>query len=312
MVSSRTKQELLRFVHYFCTVTEVRPVSTNASYAVFLKRTKNRLVLNEAALLSMVRRHRGLETIVLDLNTESMAHVVRVLRGANMLIAMHGSALVLSMFLRPNSTVLELFPFAVNPDHYTPYKTLAQLRGIFYLSWRNLNKSNTITHPNREPHLGGIAHLSPEQQQNILQSNEVPRHLCCTHPEWLFRIYQDTVVDDSVGPILEKVPDARHYPNQLYQPLLPGYAINVQCTLDRHQRLLLVDWLPPWNIQYILDGNCHYEVWLQTGSAATTLESPCCRYSGHTNETVFKVWVRAVCQENTGPFNIFPAQCSLD
>ena len=67
--------------------------------------------------------------------------------------------------------------------------------GITYVAWRNVDHRNTVTHPDNPWHQGGIKHLSSTEQAQILASREVPLHLCCRNPEWLFRIYQDTVVD---------------------------------------------------------------------------------------------------------------------
>ena len=93
--------------------------------------------------------------------------------------------------------MVELFPYAVNPQHYTPYKTLASLpgMGIIYRSWRNMDPLHTLGHPTRQWDRGGISHLSEEEQKRIMDSPEVPQHLCCRDPEWLYRIYQDTIVD---------------------------------------------------------------------------------------------------------------------
>ncbi|XP_064465561.1 protein O-linked-mannose beta-1,4-N-acetylglucosaminyltransferase 2-like [Ornithodoros turicata] len=310
---SQARLEVAQFVEYFRNAAGVKLAAKSRGCAVFLKRTQNRRVLNEDALLAMVRRYTGLETIVLDINSEPMSYVIKLISRADMLTAMHGSALVLSMFLKPNSAVLELFPYGINPEHYTPYKTLAHLRGIFYLSWRNTNKSNTVAHPNRKPHLGGIMHLSPEEQQKVLDSDKVPQHLCCEDPEWLFRIYQDTVVDNSIVPLLEKIRRARQdytHPPRV-DKLLPGFVRDVECLVEEVGHLL-VRWKEPWNTNYVTDSDCQYEVWLQTESGVTAVKTRCCYYSVNINETVLKIWVRAICAGNIGGFNVFPAQCSVE
>ena len=47
-----------------------------------------------------------------------------------MVIGMHGSILIMTMFCRRGTVFLELFPFGVPPENYTPYKTLAGLSGM--------------------------------------------------------------------------------------------------------------------------------------------------------------------------------------
>lgn len=46
-----------------------------------------------------------------------------------MAIGLHGSLLIMSMFLPTTAVLVELFPYAVPADNYTPYRTLAQLPG---------------------------------------------------------------------------------------------------------------------------------------------------------------------------------------
>ena len=51
---------------------------------------------------------------------------------------MHGSILALAMFLPPRSAVVELFPYGVPPQDYTPYRTLAELphMQLAYGAWQ--------------------------------------------------------------------------------------------------------------------------------------------------------------------------------
>ena len=77
---------------------------------------------------------------------------------------------------------------------------------IIYRSWRNLDVTKTVSHPYREPSLGGIHHLPLKEQWAIKKSEEVKPALCCQDPEWLFRIYQDTIVD--VDEVIGVVRDA--------------------------------------------------------------------------------------------------------
>lgn len=96
-------------------------------------------------------------------------HKVAVLSNTGLAIGLHGSILVLAMFLPPGSLLAELYPFAVPSKSYTPYKTMAQLPGLDlnYLSWENRHEANTVVHINNPPHLGGIAHLPQAEQLKV-------------------------------------------------------------------------------------------------------------------------------------------------
>jgi len=92
--------------------------------------------------------------------------------------------------------LIELYPFAVPAENYTPYRTLTTLKGmqLVYKAWENAHEENTVVYPDRPRLQGGIRHLPEEDQQKILNTKTVPKHTCCEDPYWLFRIYQDTTV----------------------------------------------------------------------------------------------------------------------
>lgn len=110
---------------------------------------------------------------------------------------MHGSVLIMSLFMPRRSVLIELYPYAVPPEGYTPYKTLAGLKGmnLVYRPWKNTHKENNIPHPDRDMYHGGLVHLSDDERRKIEETLTVPPHVCCTDPYWLFRIYQDTKVE---------------------------------------------------------------------------------------------------------------------
>eukprot|EP00039_Didymoeca_costata_P007376 m.99069 g.99069 ORF g.99069 m.99069 type:complete len:147 (+) comp13661_c1_seq3:577-1017(+) len=130
----------------------------------------------------------GSNAKILSLEDTSIPSLLAELYKTNVLIGMHGSALIFSIFLPPKAGVIELFPYGVPPEHYTPYKTLTKLAGmdLQYASWRNHNRDKTITHPDwlhsltadyfkfleymcccRPRHLGGIAHLPHDIQEKV-------------------------------------------------------------------------------------------------------------------------------------------------
>ncbi|CAN7990405.1 unnamed protein product [Ixodes hexagonus] len=309
-------KEIKLFAKHFLKMLDIQPSSSAESgYAIVVLRSKNRLILKAEELLDMVRTHTALMPVVVDLEKEALSKVIQLLVGAKLLVAMHGSALILSMFMKPGAVVLEMFPYGISPNQYTPYKTLANLpeMGLVYKSWRNTNLSNTVSHPEYEPSLGGILHLPVEQQDRIVQSSQVPPHLCCENPEWLFRIYQDTIVDSSIIPVLmevrtTKVPEDKG----LTEAMCPGPVIDIKCAikeLAQNQRLLHISWAKPWNVEFVGFRSCTYEVWLQSDSRVQTFQVESVEYRNLTIETGFRVWVKAMCDGNSGRFNVFPAYC---
>uniref|UniRef100_A0A1E1X939 Putative glycosyltransferase n=1 Tax=Amblyomma aureolatum TaxID=187763 RepID=A0A1E1X939_9ACAR len=308
--------EVQYFIPFFLHAFDVPATSqTNEKYALIISRTRNRLITNIDELVLMVQLHTRLTPLVIDFENKSLREVVVMLRNTKLLISMHGSALILSAFLQPGSAVLEMFPYGINPNNYTPYKTLAKLPGmmIAYAAWRNTNKNNTVFHPEYEPQFGGIYHLSQEAQQQILQSEEVPLHLCCDNPKWLFHIYQDTAVDTSIMPLLVNLStyavdtsDARQ------QTFFPGPVMELKCEIWQrcgNSKQLTVSWREPWNIAFIGFQHCHYEVWLKSSAEVEMFHTNLTVFDRHIAESVVQVWVKAMCDEQSGSFNVYPASC---
>ena len=310
-------------------------------YAVLLTRKHNRLILNDLDLSLVLATQLKLKVMAVGIETHSLAQIVSMLSKASVLIGMHGSLLSLAMFLPVGAIMVELFPYAVNPQHYTPYKTLAGLpgMGIIYRSWRNMDPLHSVGHPGRHWDRGGIIHLSQEEQKRIRDSQEVPRHLCCRDPEWLYRIYQDTIVDVQNVVLLIKSAaiadgnDLSHNISQkhpgdadlLFHKLYPGKVQNISCnagTGDLSESIhstppsISLSWKPPWNVKYLVSHSVKYEVWIQEHSlehyTAWIMSRTSYKFTAglrpHTN---YSIWVRCILDDNTlGPFNQRHVLCS--
>ncbi|KAK2113189.1 Protein O-linked-mannose beta-1,4-N-acetylglucosaminyltransferase 2 [Saguinus oedipus] len=235
------------------------------------EKLNNRLILNEAELLLALAQEFQMKTVTVSLEDHTFADVVRLVSNASILVSMHGAQLVTTLFLPRGATVVELFPYAVNPDHYTPYKTLAMLLGmdLQYVAWRNMMAEDTVTHPEQPWDQGGVTHLDRAEQARILQSREVPRHLCCRNPEWLFRIYQHTRVDiPSLIQTIQRVVKGRPGPRKPKWTigLYPGKVRDAWCQASVHgasEARLTISWQIPWNLKYLKVREVKYEVWLQ-------------------------------------------------
>lgn len=285
-------------------------------YILVFSRTHNRLILNEAELLLELAQEFQMKTVTVSLEDHTFADVVRLVSNASMLVSMHGAQLVTALFLPRGATVVELFPYAVNPDHYTPYKTLATLPGmdLQYVAWRNMIRENTVTHPERPWDQGGITHLDRAEQARILQSREVPRHLCCRNPEWLFRIYQDTRVDiPSLMQSIRRVVKGRPGPRRQRWAisLYPGKVREARCQASVQgatEARLSVSWQIPWNLKYLKVREVRYEVWLQEQGENTYVPYMLTLQNHTFTEnikpfTTYLVWVRCIFNRSLlGPF----------
>ncbi|XP_073534154.1 protein O-linked-mannose beta-1,4-N-acetylglucosaminyltransferase 2 [Phyllobates terribilis] len=290
--------------------------SASEDYIVLFSRTMDRLIVNEAELLLALAQEFQMKTITVSLEDHTFTDIVRLISNASMLVCMHGAQLVMSLFLPKGAAVVELFPYGVNPDHYTPYKTLATLPGmeLQYVGWQNKEIANTITYPERPWEQGGIIHLDASEQERIKKSKEVPRHLCCRNPEWLFRIYQDTKVDvtsliQAIRSVVKTKPGTRKqkWANGLY----PGKVRESRCQASSSEASvtkLSVTWHIPWNLKYLKVRDVKYEVWIQEQGENTYMPYML-SYQNHTfsenikPSTTYLVWIRCIFNKTLlGPF----------
>ncbi|KFQ69426.1 Protein O-linked-mannose beta-1,4-N-acetylglucosaminyltransferase 2 [Phaethon lepturus] len=290
--------------------------SSGEEYIVVFSRTINRLILNEAELILALAQEFQMKTITVSLEEHSFSDIVRLISNASMLVSMHGAQLVMSLFLPRGATVVELFPYAINPEHYTPYKTLATLPGmdLQYIAWQNTNREDTVTYPDRPWDQGGIAHLDKAEQERIIKSTEVPRHLCCRNPEWLVRAYQDTKVNiPSLIHVIRQTVKSKPGPKKQKWPgsLYPGKVRDAKCQASvqgTSEAKLAVSWQIPWNLKYLKVREVKYEVWIQEQGENTYMPY-ILSHQNHTFSenikpfTIYLVWIRCIFNKNLlGPF----------
>jgi len=326
-----TANDIRRFCHYLCMQLNITIVPSDSEHIiVLLSRRYNRLILNEIDLTFALAQKFHQKVVTVAMETHSVKDMIYLISKSSILLGMHGSLLALAMFLPEGSTVVELFPYAINPVHYTPYKTLANLRGMNmnYLAWRNMDIAKTVPHPERSWDEGGIIHLPEEEQQKIMSSQEVPLHLCCRNAEWLYRIYQDTVVDvEGIISLLQnnRVLNAQK-PDEYYvdeshvynKQLSPSHVRNIMCTgnnLVHGLPSLQLSWQPPANIRFINFVEVKYEVWIQEEGEEDYTAWMLTQYqytftAGIQPGTNYNVWIRCIVDGTVGPFNIIHVSCS--
>jgi protein O-mannose beta-1,4-N-acetylglucosaminyltransferase len=190
-------------------LSELADGPTEERCIVIFSRTRDRLIVNEKDLAKKLEDEFSLPVFYIRMEDTSFDIQVKLISRAYIAIGMHGSLLIMGIFLPPGAILIELYPFAVPSINYTPYRTMASLVGLnlVYRAWENKHETNNVMYPDRSADHGGIAHLSKDEQQKILSTHTVPSHTCCTNPYWLFRIYQDTIVD--IGEVIGLIKGAQ-------------------------------------------------------------------------------------------------------
>ena len=245
-------------------LADLKPDNSHFDFAetnliVIMSRRQNRLIVNEVALAQKLSEEFGLQTVFLRNEDQSFEEMISILRMARVVVGMHGSILVMAMFCRRGTVMIEMYPYAIPGDNYTPYKTMASLPGmdLVYRSWINKNPELSIPHPDRHQLYGGLRHLSDKERQNVIDTLTVPQHLCCSSPYWLYRIYQDTII--TIPEILNLVKEALVESRMKLKDirtrewgdvaLLPHEPKNVACIdheAQEHKGQLWVTWDRPW------------------------------------------------------------------
>lgn len=225
---------------------------------VIMSRRRNRLILNEDELAIAMTKKFGMETLFLRNEDQTFEEQIILLRRARIVLGMHGSILVMAMFCRRGTVLIEMYPFAVPGSHYTPYKTMSNLEGmnLVYRAWENTHPENNVAHPDRHPLQGGIDTLPAAERDLILKTLTVPSHICCSSPYWLFRIYQDTKIHLNEieklieGALIESRQTLKEFRGLNWEAatLLPIPVNKFQCIdhKDRPAGTLWLKWDLPW------------------------------------------------------------------
>ena len=292
---------------------------SSTDYLVLLTRKQNRKIINEVELTLDIVQKLGIKVLNVNFEMFEFSKLIHIVHSSKGIIGMHGSLLSLAMFLRPGSVLVELFPYAVNPDHYTPFKTLASIKGmgIAYRAWQNTNTENSVGYPERDPDEGGLNHVPEAERTEIMQQTEVPLHLCCTDPSWLYHIYQDTSVD--VGEITSLISSSLEKSEKYSdQPGLSFHSVqvkNVSCILsilsDEGKGIswkLIVTWKIPWNFELLGKNDVQYEILVQNMADTSAVKSYVTETSPFIidldTESSYYVWVKSVRDKTlSGPYS---------
>ena len=148
-----------------------------------------------------------------------------------------------------------------------------------------------------------------------MNTEEVPQHLCCSDPYWLYRIYQDTIVDiQSLMSVLESTKNKQKLLTNkkdvdLNGKLYPSKVINLTCQIPFKEAKpsLWLSWKPPINLPFLTTKDVKYEVWIQEvgteGYIAYILDITEYLFKDYLKmNTSYNVWVRCIVHEKQGPF----------
>lgn len=187
-------QEILLGSGATSVLEESRPIIS------IITRSLTRLILNENELRARLEGAFPRARVqFIQQETMSIEDLVWEISNSVVLLGMHGALLSLSVFLPPKAVLIELFPFGIPAENYTPYRTLANLphMDLKYAAWTNPHEAEpfNVGHPERPYTEGGLKAFTESYKQGILATKTVPVHQCCYSPFWLYRIFQDTRVD---------------------------------------------------------------------------------------------------------------------
>ncbi|XP_059488020.1 protein O-linked-mannose beta-1,4-N-acetylglucosaminyltransferase 2-like [Neocloeon triangulifer] len=177
---------------------------------VLISRKETRKILNEEEVsnfvISSFQNTFGFSTNIdlqlFDPSGESVHEMVDTFGKADFIIGMHGAATFLAgVFSRPNASIVEMFPFGINPTAVSPLQALSEIKGAWfsYVSWENKDLRASVPPSEEAPRLlGGLAHLSEEERKFAKKLIPVPAVYCCHNATYLYRMFQDTIVGPSV------------------------------------------------------------------------------------------------------------------
>lgn len=258
-----------------------------------IDRKINRKILNIFDLKIMLQKHLlnkynfDFTIKILSLEDDGIIFIIKEILTTNILIGMHGASLILSLFLPPSSSLIELWPFGLNPSIVPVYQTVCKIKEINYHSWINKDINNTVLHPEYPTFYGGIKNWNYENYSNLLSMlsmNDLKEIHCCDDHEWLLRIYQDTIVNVYINEnfkstLIQNIIDDILVHNFKLNKSLSKYLIpdnqrylsqveNVNCRQNYSKKdssvtNLIIKWSEPWNKDELGCKILNYEVVLK-------------------------------------------------
>ena len=149
---------------------------------VIVSRRDKRLLLNEGELVALVHSL-GAEAAVVALEGLPLCAQVRLFRRARVLLGMHGSGLINSMYMRPGSALVQVVPHALGGAEGF-FRGPAEARGVRYYEIATPARAAAIAH-------GHFLKEPGRAEEHLAQGSG-----CCGAATYFsFFINQDVVVD---------------------------------------------------------------------------------------------------------------------
>jgi hypothetical protein len=164
-------------------LTHVYP---NRPLVTLISRRNKRVILNEPELVRILRSMH-VDVVVASLETMPLYEQVLLFRRTSVLVGMHGSGLINSIFMHPGTALVQLMPYKVASGG-SFFQFPAEERGVHYFEWMNPNKDKSVFHW----HFLGDDYAT--RRDDILSQGSG----CCGQNIYFsFWINQDTWVDEA-------------------------------------------------------------------------------------------------------------------
>ena len=126
----------------FLQLKDVSPPANKIKIGLISRRRK-RFILNEYELADDLAAQ-GYEVELLPLESMTLYEQIRALRTLDVMVGIHGSALDNSVFLHPNSVMIQLLAYKL--DHTITFPDTARMAKVTYLDWHLNNASLSVFH----------------------------------------------------------------------------------------------------------------------------------------------------------------------
>ena len=119
------------------------PRRSRRPHVLFISRDSGlRRLINQAELVSQLQQM-PLDVSLVSFDNMSFADQLRHVSQADALVTVHGAALAHTMFLRPGSFVVEIFPYEFRK---TVYLNIARMMDVRYLRWQSRELNHSVFH----------------------------------------------------------------------------------------------------------------------------------------------------------------------
>ena len=292
--------------------TQIGHIISKNFYISIFSRKQDRLLLNENDLKDVMERTYGLQVRLVQMENLNFSEIVEIMTNTIVSIGLHGAALVFAMFMPENSILIELFPYGVPGENYSPYRTLSWLPGIdlSYKMW--LNRNVTMNYSQ----LGvrkKFDHLTPEGFLSIISLKTVPPHICCGNLPWTVRIYQDTIaniaeidalIKEGISESLADISDSKKRAKRTLDLLEASRHRIKTITATQHVQKsfagsdkitmiqLSIKWENPWETMTMNIVPSRYGVWVEEMMEEVIVQGPNLIIEACAAGSEFNIWIR--------------------